>query len=544
MLVAAETRLTAGRDAWRSRSPMVLPWRTRSAGGGAGHRAGRRRPRRCRGPGATTTHHDQAGRRHDTTTTATTPAEGRRSHHDHAAAALGAASITDGQSVAALLAKRSPWMSVGVDTSGVRSAIAITQQRSTRKPSPSASCARRPPGPSSGPTSSSPGPERRRPAYASLDHAVKQAVLFLYVNGPSSLTVNPDAGNALAYAIDYADTAITPNGILATRGYDASNEAQALAEAKKAEAAADQATAAATAEVAAEKAEQARLLAELGSMSAGAARRRGRGRSRRPGLPGRRRAALGHLPAVHAEGRHPGAAVDHRRWRLKWAFAELGKPYVWGATGPNSFDCSGLTQFVWRQAGVNIPRVAAAQYAWTIPVPLSQLLPGDLVFYGTTDIHHVGIYIGDGLMINAPHTGTVVQVSPIWWSDLAGFGRVHATGTPVPVAPAAESDPSRRRRGHRHAGPVPSQTASLRPAGRRSRVRPPRSPSTRDRPPRRRRPPPCHRATTSPTSGPADHAGRPADDDPTSSSTTSPTTERAPPRRAPAPRPPPRCRAG
>ena len=142
---------------------------------------------------------------------------------------------------------------------------------------------------------------------------------------------------------------------------------------------------------------------------------------------------------------------------LKWAFAELGKPYLWGGTGPNAFDCSGLTQFVWQQAGVSIPRVAAAQYAWTIPVPLSQLLPGDLVFYGTTDIHHVGIYIGQGLMINAPHTGTVIQVSSIWWSDLAGFGRVHAPGVPVPLhqppsltqpaAPAVIATP----------GPVPSQ---------------------------------------------------------------------------------------
>jgi hypothetical protein len=142
---------------------------------------------------------------------------------------------------------------------------------------------------------------------------------------------------------------------------------------------------------------------------------------------------------------------------LKWAFAELGKPYVWGATGPNSFDCSGLTQFVWRQAGVNIPRVASAQYAWTIPVPLSQLLPGDLVFYGTTDIHHVGIYIGDGLMINAPHTGTVVQVSSIWWSDLAGFGRVHATGAPVPLHQPPNLTHPAAAEVIATPGPVPSQ---------------------------------------------------------------------------------------
>jgi peptidoglycan DL-endopeptidase CwlO len=152
------------------------------------------------------------------------------------------------------------------------------------------------------------------------------------------------------------------------------------------------------------------------------------------------------------------APVSTTSVALTWAFAELGKPYVWGATGPNTFDCSGLTQFVWRQAGVAIPRVAADQDTWAIPVPLSQLLPGDLVFYGTTEIHHVGIYIGDGLMINAPHTGDVVRVSSIWWSDLAGFGRIHAPGTPVPAHQPPTIDKPSVPAVIPTAGPVPSQT--------------------------------------------------------------------------------------
>jgi hypothetical protein len=143
---------------------------------------------------------------------------------------------------------------------------------------------------------------------------------------------------------------------------------------------------------------------------------------------------------------------------LTWAFGELGKPYVWAATGPNTFDCSGLTQFVWRQAGVAIPRVAAAQDSWSIPVPLSQLIPGDLVFFGRTDVHHVGIYIGDGLMINAPHTGDVVRVSSIWWSDLAGFGRVHAAGTPVPLHQPPTTKQPATPVVVPTAGAVPSQT--------------------------------------------------------------------------------------
>ncbi|MDQ2725489.1 MAG: NlpC/P60 family protein, partial [Actinomycetota bacterium] len=116
---------------------------------------------------------------------------------------------------------------------------------------------------------------------------------------------------------------------------------------------------------------------------------------------------------------------------LTWLFSELGKTYVYGATGPTTFDCSGLTQFVWNKAGVSIPRVAIDQDNYAVPVPLSDVRPGDLVFFGA-DVHHVGMYIGDGLMINAPHTGDVVRVSSIWWSDLVGFGRVHTPGTPVP----------------------------------------------------------------------------------------------------------------
>jgi cell wall-associated NlpC family hydrolase/uncharacterized coiled-coil protein SlyX len=109
---------------------------------------------------------------------------------------------------------------------------------------------------------------------------------------------------------------------------------------------------------------------------------------------------------------------------IKIATAQLGKPYVWGATGPDSFDCSGLMQWSWAQLGVGLPRVAADQQAWAIPVPISQVLPGDLVFFGNP-AHHVGIYVGNGMMIDAPHTGAYVEVDSVWWDDLTGFGRVH-----------------------------------------------------------------------------------------------------------------------
>jgi len=109
---------------------------------------------------------------------------------------------------------------------------------------------------------------------------------------------------------------------------------------------------------------------------------------------------------------------------LRAALAQVGKPYLWGAVGPDSFDCSGLMQWSWARAGVSIPRVAAAQQAWAIPVPISQLQPGDLVFFGSP-AHHVGMYVGNGTMVDAPHAGANVGVVPIWSSDLAGFGRVH-----------------------------------------------------------------------------------------------------------------------
>jgi cell wall-associated NlpC family hydrolase len=107
------------------------------------------------------------------------------------------------------------------------------------------------------------------------------------------------------------------------------------------------------------------------------------------------------------------------------AQAELGKPYEFGGAGPDSFDCSGLTMWAWAAAGVTLYHLAQWQYDNTVPIPLDALLPGDLVFYGTpTDVHHVGIYIGAGQMVDAPHTGTNVEVDSIYWSDLLGGGRV------------------------------------------------------------------------------------------------------------------------
>ena len=104
------------------------------------------------------------------------------------------------------------------------------------------------------------------------------------------------------------------------------------------------------------------------------------------------------------------------------AYRLTGKPYRWGAAGPDSFDCSGLTMFVWRQAGVSLPHSSRAQYAATRRVSRSDLQPGDLVFFGSP-IHHVGMYVGGGNMINSPETGDFVGVRSMNRRDYVGAGR-------------------------------------------------------------------------------------------------------------------------
>ncbi|HET9655821.1 MAG TPA: C40 family peptidase [Kineosporiaceae bacterium] len=117
----------------------------------------------------------------------------------------------------------------------------------------------------------------------------------------------------------------------------------------------------------------------------------------RPGLT----CAQANIPAVSARVQ---AVIDY-------ACSQLGKPYQWGADGPSTFDCSGLTMMAWAQSGVSLPHLASAQYSDGKHIPLSSVQPGDLVFRG--GLGHVGLAIGNGLMIHAPHTGTVVQISAI-----------------------------------------------------------------------------------------------------------------------------------
>lgn len=100
----------------------------------------------------------------------------------------------------------------------------------------------------------------------------------------------------------------------------------------------------------------------------------------------------------------------------------LGAPYRWGASGPNAFDCSGFTMFVYSQVGVSLPHSSRAQINSGQRVSRADLQPGDLVFFGSP-IHHVGIYVGGGMYIHAPRTGDVVKISSLSRSDYAGACR-------------------------------------------------------------------------------------------------------------------------
>jgi peptidoglycan DL-endopeptidase CwlO len=193
------------------------------------------------------------------------------------------------------------------------------------------------------------------------------------------------------------------------------------------------------------------------------------------------------------------------RAAVRWALAQLGDPYRWGATGPDTFDCSGLTSSAYRAAGVSIPRVSRAQWGAGPHVQLANLLPGDLVFYADnpadpSTIHHVGMYIGNGLMVHAPHTGDVVRVASIWRESYAGATRI-VPGVITPGLP----------------GPPPTAP-------------PPTSPTPTPPPPMTTSPPPTTKpAPAPPTTRPTTSTSKATTTTRPATTTTGATTTTAPP---------------
>jgi len=112
---------------------------------------------------------------------------------------------------------------------------------------------------------------------------------------------------------------------------------------------------------------------------------------------------------------------------LAFARAQIGKPYVWGATGPDSYDCSGLTQAAWKAAGVSLPRTTYDQVNAGTTVSLANAQPGDLIFF-YDDISHVGIYIGNGMMIHAPKPGAYVREESVYYG---GESIIHSVVRPA-----------------------------------------------------------------------------------------------------------------
>ncbi|WP_039797055.1 C40 family peptidase [Nocardia araoensis] len=132
-----------------------------------------------------------------------------------------------------------------------------------------------------------------------------------------------------------------------------------------------------------------------------------------PGIPGLE--LPGPAPLPFAAPRSSGDIA------LDAALSKVGSPYVYGAAGPNAFDCSGLVQWSYRQAGVELPRTSGAQLAAGTPVSLDDLRPGDLVsFYGGS---HSGLYAGDGNVVHASTSGQPVKVAPISSMPIAGARR-------------------------------------------------------------------------------------------------------------------------
>ncbi|CAL9558427.1 NlpC/P60 family protein [Streptomyces sp. enrichment culture] len=151
-------------------------------------------------------------------------------------------------------------------------------------------------------------------------------------------------------------------------------------------------------------------------------------------------------PSALAE---PSRAADRA---LRHAVQQIGKPYEWGAEGPDTYDCSGLTSRAWAKAGVRIPRTSQEQWARLDRVPLSGLRPGDLVVYHP-EATHVALYLGEGMIVHAPRTGERVQVAPL--ASLPILGAVRPEGAPSEVR-------LRRAGASDHGGPAVARAAKPR----------------------------------------------------------------------------------
>ncbi len=139
--------------------------------------------------------------------------------------------------------------------------------------------------------------------------------------------------------------------------------------------------------------------------------------------------ALGGTALAAAGG---AASTDPAAAVLQIARQQLGDPYLWGGTGPDNWDCSGLTSRLWREVGgvTSIPRVSRDQQAWAVPIPAEQALVGDLVFFGNP-VTHVALYAGDNTIVDASSSQRGVVERKVWTSGVIRYGRVPRPGMPA-----------------------------------------------------------------------------------------------------------------
>ena len=252
---------------------------------------------------------------------------------------------------------------------------------------------------------------RDQAAFAAARKSISATATYAYQSG--GLT-----GVVSLAEISNPDTFLTSSALLdEVARYQAAQVAQV--------AAAQHNLAAASAQVIAKQADAKRALAGIADQKAHIESLLAQARSLLGSLRAADRARIAAAYGADAARRaslrnsYNGPASGRAAVAVRFAYAQLGKPYVYGAAGPNSYDCSGLTMRAWGAAGVSLPHNAAAQQGQTRYVSGGNLQPGDLIFFGSP-AYHVGIYIGGGRMIAAPHTGTVVQIQSVGSYTSAG----------------------------------------------------------------------------------------------------------------------------
>ncbi|HVM67345.1 MAG TPA: NlpC/P60 family protein [Acidimicrobiales bacterium] len=264
----------------------------------------------------------------------------------------------------------------------------------------------------------------------SVDELVLRGTYVSAATGSASDAI--DALRSARTALDRQQASLSAAEAQAQAAVTAATNAQKAAAAADAQVRAEYATAEAQlGQALFEQAQRDRAAAEQTRVTAALRAEPARGAVARATLPGGGHRALptrsagGGTPVALISGPPPPPPGPGAGTAIAAAEAELGKPYMYGGAGGDDFDCSGLTAWAWGHAGHPLPHSSEAQYYDTTHVSVADLQPGDLVFYGMPP-HHVGLYVGNGEMINALHSGTNVEYDSIYIEgDLIGGGRVN-----------------------------------------------------------------------------------------------------------------------